>query len=307
VIGVHPERVIGEPHDPTSLLSRKRNVVLTNTFSHIPGIGPKSEQLLWKKGILSWEDVLRAVPGESLGGNRRHLRSCVQESMDRLKDRDAHYFSKHLPVNHQWRLFPEFRNSTVYLDIETSGSPPPHNIITTIATYDGREISYYVRDYNLYEFKHDVQRYDVVVTYNGKCFDIPFIESFFGIKMRQAQIDLRFVLKSLGFTGGLKGCEKKLGIDRHDLDGVDGFLAVLLWNDYIAKNNIRALETLLAYNILDAVNLETLMVMAYNMKLRDTPFLESHRLELPPPVENLFEADVATVKKLMDFREMHYS
>jgi uncharacterized protein YprB with RNaseH-like and TPR domain len=42
------------------------------------------------------------------------------------------------------------------------------------------------------------------------------------------QIDLRYILKSMGFKGGLKGCEKQLGMDRGDLAGVDGLLAVYL-------------------------------------------------------------------------------
>jgi uncharacterized protein YprB with RNaseH-like and TPR domain len=281
--------------------------VLRNTFCHIPGIGPKSERMLWDQGILSWDDVLSAAPGQSFGRNRHHLRNSVQESSERLDKQDVHYFAKQLPSHQQWRLFPEFRDSVVYLDIETSGMAPPDNYITTIATYDGLSIAYYVKGYNLRQFRYDIERYAVVVTYSGRCFDIPVIESHFGIRMNHAQIDLRFVLKSLGFTGGLKGCEKKLGIDRRELNGVDGYLAVLLWHDFSTNKNFKALETLLAYNILDAVNLEMLMVMAYNLKLRDTPFLETHRLMLPSPVDNLFEADSATVKKLTDLREMHLS
>lgn len=239
---------------------------------------------------------------------RKHshfLKSCVRESLDRLEEGDPRYFSDNLPSNQQWRLFPEFRDSMIYLDIETTGVSGPENAITTIATYDGETIVYYVKDYNLDSFKYDMERYKVVVTYNGRCFDVPFIERYLGVSMPRAHIDLRFVLKSLGYGGGLKGCEKKLGIDREELDGVDGFLAVLLWQDFKHNNNIRALETLLAYNILDAVNLETLMVMAYNLKLRDTPFALTHHLPLPRPAENLFEPDMATVKKIMDWREAY--
>jgi uncharacterized protein YprB with RNaseH-like and TPR domain len=50
--------------------------------------------------------------------------------------------------------------------------------------------------------------------YNGKTFDVPFIEKYFGIRMNHAHIDLRYVLKSLGYAGGLKRCEKALGLDR---------------------------------------------------------------------------------------------
>ena len=66
------------------------------------------------------------------------------------------------------------------------------------------------------------------MTYNGKSFDIPFIESHFGAKLTHAHIDLRYILASLGYRGGLKGCEKQLGIDRGDLKNVDGYFAVLL-------------------------------------------------------------------------------
>jgi uncharacterized protein YprB with RNaseH-like and TPR domain len=230
----------------------------------------------------------------------------VLESIGRLAEYDVEYFARSLPSSQHWRLFPEFRDSVLFLDIETTGMAPPDNAITTIATYDGISISYYIKEYNLHQFKYDVEKYRMLVTYNGRCFDVPVIERYFRVKMPQAHIDLRFLLKGLGFTGGLKGCEKKLGIDRRELDGVDGFLAVLLWHEFKNNHNFKALETLLAYNILDAVNLEQLMVMAYNLKLQQTPFSETHRLPVPTPAENLFEPDAATVKKVMDLRDAHW-
>ncbi len=39
---------------------------------------------------------------------------------------------------------------------------------------------------------------------------------------------------------------------------VDGFFAILLWQEYKNRQNRKALETLLSYNIQDAVNLEYL-------------------------------------------------
>jgi len=52
----------------------------------------------------------------------------------------------------------------------------------------------------------------------------------------------------------------------------------LLWKEYQRKRSRTALETLLAYNIQDTINLETLMVEAYNRKVRETPFAASHLL-----------------------------
>jgi uncharacterized protein YprB with RNaseH-like and TPR domain len=222
----------------------------------------------------------------------RHLRESSRE----LLSGNAHYFSRRLPSEEQWRLFPDFRHAVAYLDIEATGVRGA-DAITTIALYDGHGIHCYVRGHNLDEFARDIQRYEMLVTYNGKCFDVPFIERSFGIRIEMAHIDLRFVLHSLGYTGGLKGCEKRLGIDRGALDGVDGYFAVLLWQDYM-RGNERALDTLLAYNVEDVINLEALMVMAYNRKLETTPFKDSHHCPVPTAPVSPFTPDVETIRRI---------
>ncbi|MEE8398677.1 MAG: ribonuclease H-like domain-containing protein [Desulfobacterales bacterium] len=184
-----------------------------------------------------------------------------------------------------------------YLDIETTGLEKWACEITTIALYNGESVFYYVNGQNLDDFVGEIDTYDVIVSYNGKSFDVPFIEHYFGITLNQAHIDLRYILASLGYRGGLKSCEIQLGIDRGDLADVDGYFAVLLWYDYTQNGNQKALETLLAYNIQDTVNLETLMVTAYNMKIKDAPF---HQDQLPEPVSPLipFTVDKGTVDRI---------
>jgi len=103
---------------------------------------------------------------------------------------------------------------------------------------------------------------------------------------------------SLGFKGGLKRCERQLGLDRGDLKDIDGFFAVLLWGEYQRTGDQKALDTLLAYNIQDTINLENLIVTAYNMKLKETPFYESHFIEEPTLPENPFGTDFGTVDKI---------
>jgi len=156
----------------------------------------------------------------------------------------------------------------------------------------------YVQGQNLDDFVDDIQKYNVIVSYNGKSFDVPFIENYFGIQLNHAQIDLRYVLGSLGYKGGLKGCERLLGMDRGDLSDIDGFFAVLLWNEYKKKENQKVLDTLLAYNVQDTVNLESLMVTAYNMKIKETPFNNSHLIQSPSVPENPYSADLKTVDKI---------
>ncbi len=274
--------------------------MLRRTLCHIPGIGPKSERNLWHGGIGSWDDILNGAEIKSKRVRPEFVKRRIEESIQHLEDHHPLYFYKGLPSSERWRIFADFRDSVAYLDIETNGLGGPLCHITTIALFDGKDVYHYVYGENLDDFREDIARYQVIVTYNGKCFDVPVLEQHFGIRMPQAHIDLRFLLRSLGFKGGLKGCEKMLGLDRQELDGMDGYFAVLLWDDYREHGDRRVLETLLAYNVLDAVNLEKLMVIAYNLKVKDTPFYLPENLDIPPDVENPFKPDMGTVKRIMD-------
>ncbi len=151
--------------------------MLQNTFSHIPGIGTKSEQKLWDIGIMAWEN-LNDPDITALSQKRRtNLKKHVDKSTEQMKNNHFKYFENLLPAKLHWRFFPEVRKSTVYLDIETTGMEV-YDQITTIALYDGKDIRYYVNGENLNDFPADINDYTTLVTYNGKCFDIPFINTF---------------------------------------------------------------------------------------------------------------------------------
>lgn len=272
--------------------------MLKNTFCHLNKIGPKREISFWENNIFSWDDLLARIES----GNKQsiklpiHLKNELKDSIQQHTDGNAKYFANRLNSKELWRLFADFRKSAAYVDIETTGLYDPD--ITTIALYDGIQIKHYVNGQNLVQFQKDISKYKLLVTYNGKTFDIPIIENYFGIKLDHAHIDLRYVLKSLGYSGGLKSCEKQLGISRGDLDGVDGYFAVLLWNDYCRNKNIKALETLLSYNIEDVVNLEKLMVMAFNQKIKHLHHIHIDELSDPEAPKIPFSPDQATIDQI---------
>lgn len=270
--------------------------MLKNTFHHIPGIGAHIENKIWEKGALDWNHFQFNSAGIFSQGRTSLIKNYIDKSYEQLKNDNPNYFTKLLPSRLHWRIFPEFRHLTAYLDIETTGMDS-FSTITTIALYDGKKIRWYVDGKNLDQFLDDISNYKVIVTYNGKGFDIPFIENQFGVTLDHSHIDLRYILAALGFSGGLKGCERQLGINRGDLSGVDGYFAILLWNDYIKNNNQCALDTLLAYNIEDTVNLEKLMVMAYNINLKNTPFV-NRQLDVPSSPHIPFSADLETIERI---------
>ena len=244
--------------------------MLEQTFIHIVGIGPKTEQALWGRGIRRWQDFLD------------HKKPVLSPTKDRLIRRDledslAHrddigFFNDRLPAGEKWRLFDKFKHRAAYLDIETSGYDPWNNDITVIGLYDSDRVQTFVNGKNLDAFEVAVADYDLVITFNGACFDLPFIQrSFPGISLPKGHIDLRFVLKKLGHEGGLKKIERDLGITRSDeIDGVDGFEAVRLWHRY-QRGDKKALQTLISYNNADIMNLEPLMELAYE-RMRERIF-----------------------------------
>jgi uncharacterized protein YprB with RNaseH-like and TPR domain len=272
--------------------------MIKNTFCHIPGIGTKSERQLWDNGLVSWQTVNKNSVKALSRKRKELLLRYAEESTEQLSAGNPRYFNDLLPANQAWRLFPDFENSVAYLDIETTGLRGDRDYVTTIALYDGLDVYHYVRGENLDEFADRIAAYKLIVTYNGKTFDVPFLRTHLGLPMTHAHIDLRYVLASLGQTGGLKACEKRLGLDREDLADVDGYFAVLLWHDYIRNKNRKSLETLLAYNIADVVNLAIIMPMAYNMKIQDTPFHQSHTLPLVTAPDIPFKADRATIERI---------
>ena len=273
--------------------------MLQNTFIHIPGVGPKTEQGFWVAGVKDWASFFNGTPPKLPSARQARIAAELMESRRQLDDGNATFFSSRLPAGEHWRLFSEFRHQTAFLDIETTGLEADCTI-STIAVYDGSKMATYVNGKNLNDFVDDIREYKLLVTYNGKCFDVPVIERVLGCRMDQAHIDLRYVLARLGFKGGLKRCEQQLGMARNDLEDIDGLFAVVLWKAYLRNHDEQALETLLAYNLQDAINLEALMITAFNMSIEKTGFHDGPMQPTTDPPANPFHVHRSTVSRYRD-------
>ena len=242
--------------------------MLEQTFIHIQGIGQKTEQKLRDRGIRTWQHFLQTKEIIFSPARDQFVRQELEASIKHRKD--VRFFSDRLSSGEMWRFFDAFKEKAVYLDIETSGCYQGIDEITVIGLFDGRNVQTFVNGTNLDEFENAIDQYDLVVTFNGTCFDLPFIRRWFpNISLPAAHIDLRFRLKKLGYSGGLKKIEKELGLVRgKEIEGMDGFEAVMLWKEY-QWGDRAALDTLIQYNTADIVNLKPLMEMGYRvMKAR---------------------------------------
>lgn len=233
--------------------------MLTRTFSHIDGITPNFEKKLWEIGIRQWDDFFtHRHHFVSLSGIKlEKIESSIHASKEAFAKNDLHYFKNLLKPKEYWRLCGMGRIG--YVDIETTGLSRYYEDITVIGIYDGINSHLYVNGNNLMEARAKLQEFDILVTFNGKQFDMPFIEHHFSCKYDAIHLDLRYMLKELGLQGGLKSIESQLGISRGvDLSGVDGFEAVRLWHQY-KRGNQDALQKLLRYNEQDIINLKSLL------------------------------------------------
>jgi uncharacterized protein YprB with RNaseH-like and TPR domain len=257
--------------------------MLRHTFIHLPGVGGHRERTLWKQGILDWNGFLEAMTNGGLRqGIYKSAVPLVRQSVDAVAAGDAGFFHGRLPSREMWRLYPDFADQALFLDIETTGLSPYYDQITTIATLGGGKPALFVQGINLDQFPAYVAQFPVLVTFNGSQFDVPFLHAHFpSARLDQAHIDLRFTLASLGHKGGLKAIERRLGICRdaaiHD---VDGFEAVRLWHGY-RRGDRKALRKLVLYNLTDVVNLVELIELAIKLKHPQLAF--PGKLAIPEP------------------------
>lgn len=233
--------------------------MLKNTFCHIRGVSSNTEKILWEHGILDWDLFLENfenIDFLSLG-KKNIIRDEIFFSLNHLENNNLNYFKEKLNSKEHFRLI-DF-GKIAFVDIETTGLSKYSHDITLIGIYDGKKPYIYVKGKNLEKAYDHLSEFDIVVTFNGKSFDLPFIEYKSNRNFDLVHLDLRYLLKELGFSGGLKNIEKSLGICRDEqIANVDGFEAVRLWRDY-QRGNLEAFEKLLKYNQEDIVNLKFLL------------------------------------------------
>jgi hypothetical protein len=154
---------------------------------------------------------------------------------------------------------------------------PESSVVTVIGVHspkDGTQV--FIDGYNLDEFPGYIGEFDILVTFNGLTFDVPFLKSaFYDLELPPAHIDLRWLARSVGLCGGLKIVERQIGISRpEEVDEISGFDAVILWKQYRKNHDESALRRLVRYNLEDTVNLEKLLAECCNRMYAAHQYLE---------------------------------
>src|SRR5215470_3304879 len=241
--------------------------MLQQTFIHIPGVGKQTELGLWEHGIRSWDDADRFEKRFGFAGVKlqKKLDEYIPRSREAIRKKDASFFQRLSTLGEAWRVFPEFADQCVYLDIETTGLSSVFDRVTMVGLYDGRKYNVFIEGHNLPDFQAELKKYSVVVTFNGSGFDLRFLRlAFPNLQLPPIHIDLRWTCRRLGLRGGLKEVENKLGMSRPpDVADIGGHDATVLWAKY-QRGDKAALERLVQYNTEDVVHLKAIMEMTYD-------------------------------------------
>lgn len=224
---------------------------LENTYICVDGVGETTERELWESGARTWSEFDPSLCGPTTADR---IDSFIDRARPRLAEGDSAFFDRALPKGEKWRLYENFRDEACFFDIETTGLDRASDDVTCVSAHRGGRTETLVRGDDLTrENLRELLEAPLVVTFNGARFDVPFLESAFGLDVDAPHLDLMYPCRRVGLTGGLKAIEPAVGVerDRPDISGED---AVRLWREH-ERGVDGSLQTLVSYNREDAVNL----------------------------------------------------
>ena len=179
-----------------------------------------------------------------------------------------------------------------FVDIETTGLSLHYDEITVVgATMGGHTLTWVKGDdpTSLISFLDEAQSW---VTFNGLRFDAKFLKQEFPeLQEPSNHLDLMYLCRSIGWSGGQKSIEKLLGIEvRDQAVDVDGAEVVLLWHRHL-RGAPGALEKLVRYNRADIAAMGAILDAALN-ELHAQLDLFSSRSDFAPIAARCLSAGV---------------
>ncbi|MCJ2539774.1 MAG: ribonuclease H-like domain-containing protein [Candidatus Thermoplasmatota archaeon] len=234
-------------------------MVLERSFVLLDRVGELTERRIWDQGINTWDDFLDADFVSPFSRQRKETADVtLEQAKSALFQRSAGFFADRMPNREVWRLYPRFREDTVFLDIETTGLSR-HSAITVVGLGRADRFRALVRGQDLtrQELASELEDARMLVTFNGASFDLPMLRGQIAAPgLDLPHLDLRFLARRIGLSGGLKHIERELGLKRdREFAMMTGADAVHLWNLWNRRGNEKALDLLLMYNEADVMNL----------------------------------------------------
>lgn len=231
----------------------------------IKGIGEKTETKLKEKGYTTIQSLL----------NHDKYNIKAEKTLKQLNSKD---------LNTKINLIKQSKNKTdllklcskipeenfKFMDIETLGLTNTHIILIGVAEIKNKKIistQYFLRDYHeeaaiLYEYFKHLKEDSIYVTFNGKCFDVPFIDTRSRLyRLKQEKLinyDLMYYARKI-WGEKLPNCklqtiESEI-FNFNRVDDVPGQYIPGYWKTYHETGNIGPIIPIIKHNRIDIVNL----------------------------------------------------
>ena len=225
--------------------------MIRESFIFLDKISCKTEQNIWKQGINCWNDFLDAEKIKGISEQRKNKFDLqIIEARQKLLQDHAKYFAKLFPSSEHWRLYEQYKDEAIFLDIEGN--------VSVIGLFDGYETKTMVRGFNFDKklLEKEISKYKMVITFNGSSFDLPAIKRYFNFEFKIPHVDLCFVCQRIGLVGRLEEIERKLCIKRAEETFKDEIDIAYLWRNWWMSGNRKYLDLLVQYNEEDTINLK---------------------------------------------------
>src|SRR5882724_2591839 len=251
--------------------------MLRQTFCHLPGISLKKELDFWRSGVANWDDLERAItpqlPLFAERGRNSRLLGEIDLSRKAFEERDASFFASRLPRTEHYRIACSLPESVLFLDIETTGLSRYYDYITLVGISKGDQYKVFLRGSKDSEFFEWLRGSSVIVTFNGSLFDLPFLlEQYPNLPVPPVHIDLRFLARRAGFSGGQKELETKLRIKRPtDIADMKGEAAPILWHRF-RRGDTEALRRLIEYSHADVEGMKRIIEIVIRRLIKQANF-----------------------------------
>ena len=235
--------------------------MLTKSFIFLDKIDRVSERNLWKQGITTWDKFVAAHAIKGISHARKSFyERQLRKAQTALYNFDSSYFVDKLPSAEMWRMYSFFKEDAVFLDIEVTGVGR-NDDVTVIGLFDGVNTKVMIKGVNLdlNALREELEKYKLIVSYNGSTFDVPFLMKRYPELMPKIpHFDLKTACQRLGLKGGLKEIERKLHIQRQNavVDRLYKGDIIKLYKIYRATGDEYYLKLLVEYNEEDVINLK---------------------------------------------------
>jgi predicted nuclease with RNAse H fold len=202
---------------------------------------------------MNWDDFDSQQPvQQSIFPDCSESVSPLSRPRAALYSGDMAFFAQALDPKEHFRIALEVPERTLFLDIETTGLSRYYDIITLVGWSYQDRYQAFIQGEAEDSLRKALDEAQVVVTFNGSLFDLPFLRTHFtGLRIPPVHIDLRFLAKRVGLSGGQKAIEELLGFKRKGTaSDIRGEAAPILWHRY-RRGDMQALRLLIEYNHLD--------------------------------------------------------